>query len=110
MNSALEDLLLQLNDKELQIISDSSARADNVIIKFSLVENNYNELKHLYNTSIDNYINSVYLDKGLSPFIKVKQAIHNSMLKVYDFELANSTSAINKFYKNFKGDVDECEK
>jgi len=90
MNRQLDDLLLELSKRDLQLVSERAGCNDARITKIAKLENNYEDLKHVYNSIFDERINSFYYDKNNSAYSKIMISMNKAMLGVFDYQLKKS--------------------
>jgi hypothetical protein len=57
------------------------------IVKLSRLADNYDDLKHVYNSIFDTMINSFYYDKYNNAYDKIKISMNKALIGVFDYQL-----------------------
>ena len=88
MNDLLEDLIINIRNKDLEQIIDLAERNDKVLKRLSKLYDNYSELKIAYKKGLTSHLDKHYADKYSSDYTKIIEAMNKGMLTAYDKQLA----------------------
>jgi len=99
MNEQLEDLLITLTNHDINELATTAARNDNTITRLGLLNENYRELKQIYNLEFSNQINKYYMNNQMKPYTKIIMSMNKALIKVYDYQITNN-SLIQNYLTN----------